>query len=160
MPTFTGGAGAMTPATNNDNWNLDYGVTAGTFGKVIAIGWGGRLTSSGGYRTRWTRPTTAGSSTFNTCTLAFHQPNYVAAGGRLGINTATTAWNTAATLPADPAGNLWAQDWNAQGGVGVIVPPLANPWWIVNGVLQGQIACRNVAGTDVGLSSYEVTWEE
>lgn len=155
MPTFSSGNGAFTPSTTVDNWNLDYIVTAGSFGKVVAIGWGGRLTTSTGYRTRWTRPTTAGTSSFTVLTNAYHQPNYVAVQGRVGQYK-----NVNPTLATDPAGNLWAQDWNAQGGVGMIVMPLANPWWVVNGVLQSQISCINIAGTDASGSSYEVTVEE
>lgn len=152
MSTHSAGNGAFTPATNQDNWTLD-SQTAGIFGKVIAIGWGGRLTTSTGYRTRWVRPTTAGSSTFTALTTNHHQPNQTSPGARVGT------FATAPTLPSDPS-NLWAQDWNAQGGLGAIVLPLANPWWFVNGVLQGQISCRNVAGTDANGSSYECTWEE
>lgn len=154
MPTLTVGNGAFTPATNQDNYTIDT-QTAGVFGKVIAIGWGGRLTTSTGYRTRWTRPTTKGSSTFVALTPAYHQPNYATFGAQFGQFT-----GTAPVLAADPAGNLWAQDWNAQGGVGMVVMPLANPWWAVNTILQGQISCRNIAGTDANGSSYEATWEE
>lgn len=153
MPTMTSGNGAFTPATNADNWVAD-SQSSGVFFKVIAIGWGGRLTTSTGYRTRWTRPTTGASSTFTALTSAYHQPNYASFGSRIGT------FATAATLAADPGGNLWAQDWNAQGGVGMVVMPLANPWFCVNGILQGQIACRNIAGTDANGSSYEVTVEE
>jgi hypothetical protein len=153
MPSYTSGNGAFTPATNQDNWTLD-SQTAGVFAKVIAIGWGGRLTTSTGYRTRWTRPTTIGSSTFTALTNAYHQPNYATVGSRVGT------FATQPVLAADPAGNLWAQDWNAQGGMGMVVMPLANPWWIVNGILTGQVSCRNIAGTDANGSSYEVTVEE
>lgn len=153
MPTYTSGNGAFTPATNQDNWTLD-SQTAGVFGKVVGIGWGGRLTTSTGYRTRWTRPTTIGSSTFTALVNSYHQPNYVTVGSRVGT------FATAPVLAADPAGNLWAQDWNAQGGVGLIYMPLANPWFFVNGILTGQISCRNIAGTDANGSSYEVTVEE
>jgi len=155
MPTFEGGNGAFTPSTTNDCWTLDFGVTAGTFGKITMIGWGGRLTTSTGYRTRWTRPTAAGTGTRTNITLQYAQPNYIAAGGVL-----TSTYGTAQpTLPADPS-NLWSQDWNAQGGVGAIALPLNNPWWAVNGVLQGSISCRNVAGTDANGSEYSVQWEE
>ena len=153
MPTYSSGNGAFTPATNQDNWTLD-SQTSGVFGKIVAVGWGGRLTTSTGYRTRWTRPTASGSSTFTALTNSYHQPNYTSVGSRVGT------FATAPTLAADPAGNLWAQDWNAQGGVGLIVMPLANPWWFSNGILQGQISCRNIAGTDANGSSYEVTVEE
>ena len=153
MPSFSGGNGAFTPSTSQDNWTLD-SQTAGVFGKVVMVGWGGRLTTSTGYRTRWTRPTTAGASTFTALTIGYNQPNYTSAGARLGT------FVTAPVLASDPAGNLWQQDWNAQGGTGVVVAPLANPWWFVNGILQGQISCRNVAGTDASGSSYPVEWEE
>jgi hypothetical protein len=157
MPTMTSGNGAFTPSTSADNWVWDLN-TAGVFGKVIAIGWGGRLTTSTAYRTRWTRPTSAASGTFTALTSAYHQPNYTSFGSRVGT------FSNAATLPADPGGNLWAQDWNAQGGVGMVVMPLANPWWGVGptqtGPLQGQIACRNIQGTDANGSSYECSIEE
>jgi hypothetical protein len=153
MPTFAGGNGAFTPSTSQDNWILNAG-SAGLFGKVVAFSWGGRLTTSTGYRTRWTRPTTGASGTFTSLTPAVAQPNYAAPGLSFGT------YATAATLAGDPAGNLWAQDWNAQGGSGAIVLPLANPWWVVNAVLTGQISCRNVAGTDANGSTYGLTWEE
>lgn len=76
------------------------------------------------------------------------------------MGTRFGTFGTAATLPADPGGNLWGQSWNAQGGVGLIVMPLANPWWLVQGVLTGQISCRNVNGVDANGSSYEATVEE
>lgn len=153
MPTYTSGNGAFTPSTSQDNWTLD-AQTAGVFGKVVAIGWGGSLTTSTAYRTRWTRPTTIGSSTFTALTNAYHQPNYTSVGSRVGT------FATAPVLASDPAGNLWAQNWNAQGGVGMIVMPLANPWWISQGILTGQISCRNIQGTDASGSSFEVTIEE
>lgn len=159
MPTMTSGNGAFTPSTSADNWTWDT-QSANIFGKVVAIGWGGRLTTSTNYRTRWTRPTAAATGTFTALTSAFHQPNYTA--GSFGSRVGT--FTNQPTLIGDPAGNLWAQDWNAQGGVGMIVMPLANPWWCVGagaaGALQGQISCRNVAGTDANGSSYEVTIEE
>lgn len=153
MPTYTSGNGAFTPSTTQDNWTLDT-QSSGVFCKVVGIGWGGQLTTSSGYRTRWTRPTTLGSSTFTALTNAYHQPNYTAVGSRVGT------FATQPVLAADPAGNLWAQSWNAQGGVGAIYMPLANPWWAVNGVLQSQISCRNINGVDANGSSYEVTVEE
>jgi hypothetical protein len=158
MPSFSGGNGGsgFTPSTTQDNWTLDYGVTAGTFGKVVSIGWGGSAASSVGYRTRWTRPTAAGTGARTAITLAYNQPNYVAAGATLVSQYASTQ----PTLAADPSGNLHSQDWNNQGGLGLIVFPLANPWWISNGVLQSGISCRNTKGTDAGLSSYAVTFEE
>lgn len=153
MGNFAGGNGAFTPATNADNWVLD-ADTAGDIGKIISIGWGGRLTTSTGYRTRWARPSTNAGSTFTNLNPQAGVPG-VTAGCRLGT------FATAATLPTDPA-NLHAQDWNAHGGLGFIVMPLSSPWYVVNSATAGhqQVACRNVAGVDANGSSYQVSWEE
>ncbi len=155
MPTFNAGNTAFTPSTTNDNLTLD-AIGTGVFGKVIIIGWGGQLTTSTGYLTRWVRPTTAGTGTRTALTIGYDQPNYTTA-----AFLATSTYGTAQpVLPSNPAGNLWTQSWNAQGGVGAIVMPLANPWWVATGVLQGALSCRNVNGTDANGSSYQITWEE
>lgn len=155
MPTFSGGNAAFTPSTTNDCWTID-SVGTGVFGKVISFSWGGSLTTSTGYRTRWTRPTAAGTGGKTAITLAFNQPNYTAAAFTLTSTYATTQ----PTLAADPAGNLHRQDWNGQGGLGYIALPLNNPWWISTGVLQAALSCRNTLGTDASASSYHVSWEE
>ena len=154
MATFSGQNGAFTPATNADNWVLD-ADTAGDVGQVVEVGWGGRLTTSTGYRTRWARPTTNASSTFTTLTPQSGSPTS-SPGCRVGT------FATAATLGTDPGNNLYSQDWNAHGGVGVLVLPLGAPWYVVNSATAGhqQIACRNVAGTDANGSSYTVLWTE
>jgi hypothetical protein len=163
MPTFNAGNGAFTPGLTNPaagaaqagNWTLD-SVGTGVFGKVIQIGWGGQLTTSTGYRTRWARPTTAGTGGKTALVIGFNQPNYTTA-----AFTATSIYATAGpTLPADPGANLYATSWNAQGGVGIIVMPLANPWWVATGILQGALECQNINGNDASGSSYQVTWEE
>lgn len=155
MPTYSGGNGAFTPSTSNDNWTLDAG-TAGYTARIVSFGWGGRVTVSTGYRTRWTRPTAAGTGSKTALTIANADPMYTAPLLTLSSTFATTQ----PTLAADPAGNLWAQDWNAQGGVGLVTLPLNNQWIITNGLLQGELSCRNVAGTDASGSSYHVTWQE
>lgn len=155
MPTFSGGNGAFTPSTTNDNWTID-AVGTGVFGKVVELTWGGSGTSSIGYRTRWTRPTAAGVGAKTALTLGFRQPNYATAAFTLTSTYATTQ----PTLAADPAGNVFSMDWNVQGGGGVYIPPLNNPIWVSTGVLQGALSCRNTKGTDASLSSYQVTWEE
>lgn len=156
MPTFSGGNGAFTPSTTNDNWTLD--MTAQTYyqATVRMFGWGGSNTSSAAYRTRWTRPTSAGTGSKTSLTLAYHDPNYNSAGGTLQSTYGTLQ----PVLASDPSGNLYATDWNNQGGVGVVALPLANPWLIIGGILQGGLSCRNTKGTDASLSSYQVTWDE
>lgn len=156
MPTFAASRDNFTPSTSNDNWTLDYNATAGTFGKVVQFGWGGELTTSTAYNTRWCRPTTKGAGSGTAITLAPHQPNFGSAGGSVYSTYATTQ----PALPATGASDLWNQAWNAQGGVGVVVLPLANPWWVANGAGQASISCRNIAGTDANGSSYSVVFEE
>lgn len=155
MPTFNAGNGAFTPSTTNDNWTLD-AVGTGVFGKIVSIGWGGSLTTSTGYRTRWVRPTAAGVGGKTALTIGFSQPNYATA----AFTATSTYATTQPVLPTDPAGNLYATNWNGQGGLGVIIHPLANPWWVVTGVLQGALSCRNTFGVDANASSYQMTWEE
>ena len=159
MPTFNATRDSFTPAafsvSSAPNWCLD-AVGTGVFGKIIMIGWGGSLTTSTGYSTRWARPTTAGTGTKTAITIGYNQPNYTAA-----AFTATTSYATSQPIfPAQSVGDLWTQNWNGQGGVGVIVMPLANPWWVSTGVLTGALGCQNYTGTDAAGSSYTTTWEE
>jgi hypothetical protein len=153
MANFSAQNGAFTPATNTDNYTLD-ADTAGDVGKVKMISWGGRGTTSTGYRTRWTRPSTNASSTFTSLVPVSSAPT-VAVTCRCGT------FATAATLPSDPS-NLFAIDWNVLGGGGVIVLPIGGEWIVTNSATAGhqQISCRNVAGTDASLSSYGIQWEE
>lgn len=156
MSQFTVNRGSFTPvahATQADNWVLS-AITVGIIGKVKMFGWGGRGTTSTGYRTRWGRVTnTAATPTALTATAA--NPNAVAL---CSVNT----YATQATLGADPIG-LFAQDWNVLGGGGIVVLPIGGEWMVAGGALGtlfNQIACGNIAGADASLSSYEVTWEE
>jgi hypothetical protein len=147
--------GTFTPvahATNANNWTLE-ADTAGDIGKVKMFGWGGRGTTSTGYRTRWGRPSTNGTSTFTSLVPTANNPS-AASLCRCGT------FATASILAADPAA-LWAQDWNVLGGGGVIVLPIGGEW-MVAGVAApyAQVSCGNIAGADANLSSYGVTWEE
>lgn len=153
MSAYGGGNGAFKPATNQDSWVLD-ADTAGDTAHITEIGWGGRLTASTGYRTRWSRPTTNAASTFTSLAPQAKTPNSTPL-CRLGT------FATAATLAADPS-NLYATDWNAHGGIGFVAMPIAQPWLVVNSATagHGQVTCRNVAGTDANGSSYTVSWVE
>lgn len=154
MAQFTGGNGAFTPATTTDSWTLDADA-AGDMGKVKMIGWGGRGTTSTGYRTRWCRPTTNASSTFTSLSPQGSSPG-AAPVCRLGT------FATPATLGTDPGNNLFAQDWNVLGGGGIIVLPIGGEWFVVFSATAGhqQVSCRNVAGIDANLSNYTTQWEE
>lgn len=152
MPVFTGTRMAHTPATNADNWTL-FASAAGDVGEIISIGWGGQLTTSTGYETRWVRPTTAGVTPV-ALIPEDHTPGY-----SVPLLEVDASFTTAPVLPASPT-CLFGQSWNAHGGLGYVALPLAAPWRVVNGVLQGQISCRNDAGTDAASSSYSCTWSE
>ncbi len=154
MPEFYGGVLSITPVTTNDNWSLDAVPTVHSFGKIFEIFWGGQLTTSQGYATRWVRPTST-SATPVAITLGYGQPQYVTAN-----MTLASGWTTQPPLPAAGVGNLFAQSWNAQGGQGSIVLPLDKEWWVHADFLQGIMSCRNTVGTDASGSSYFVGWKE
>jgi hypothetical protein len=158
MPSFAGGNGQFTPSTTNDNWTLDSGATAAGPIRVTQISWGGSNTSSNGYRTRWTRPSTNGTGAGTPIALAYNNPSYTTAVSALNSTYATTQ----PTLTADPGNNLYATDWNNQGGSGILVLPLAQAWFLIasGGANKSQLSCRNTKGVDASLSSYNVAWEE
>lgn len=156
MAQFSGGAGAHTPSLTSDNWTL-HADAAGEFGKVKMFGWGGRDTTSSGYRTRWTRPTTDPTGAGTAITVARTAP---AVAPTVALNSVYAT--TQATLAADPAGNLFAIDWNVLGGGGEIVLPIGGEWFVINSATAGHslISCRNVAGVGASMSNYTVQWEE
>lgn len=161
MPSFAGGNGQFTPVITNpgtDNWTLDANATAGVFARVTQVSWGGSNSSSNGYRTRWSRPSTNATGVGTAITLAYNNPNYATAAAQINSSYATTQ----PTLTADPGNNLFAIDWNNQGGSGILILPLAQPWWVVGngGANKQQLSCRNTKGVDANLSSYNVAWEE
>ena len=154
MPTFSAGRAGFTPATNSPNWVLD-ADTAGDVGKVLQIGWGGELTTSTGYRTRWVRSATGGVGALTALTPDDHNPSYSTPLVSVGSTYATTE----PVLPAAPTA-LHIQSWNAHGGIGAMALPLASPWLVINGVQQDDLVCQNLAGVDANGSSYTVVWEE
>jgi hypothetical protein len=155
MATFSGNqGGTFTPtahATNANNITLD-ADTAGDVGAVTMISWGGRGTTSTGYRTRWGRATTLGTT-----------PSAITVGKSNAQVTNLCTVNTYSSAPAlaaDPAA-LFAIDWNLVGGGGVIILPIGGEWYVVNGAQPyQQIACGNIAGADANLTSYGITWRE
>jgi len=156
MAVFSGGMGAHTPSTSADNWTLTADA-AGEMGRIKSIAWGGRGTTSTGYRTRWSRPTTNPTGAATAITVNSSNPTATAV-----CVLASTFATTQATLAADPGANLFAIDWNVLGGGGILNLPIGGEWAVVNSATAGHgfISCRNVAGTDASLSSYNVSWEE
>ena len=151
MPAYTSYQASFTPSVSQDNYTLEAN-DAGDKALVKWVSWGGRLTVSTSYQTRWVRPTTAGSSTFTALATENANPRYSPL-CRVGT------FATAPSLPSAPDA-LHLQDWNAHGGVGLIVLPLGAEWEIINGLLTNQLSCRNGVGTDANGSSYGISWEE
>ncbi len=154
MTTFTSNNGSFTPvahATNANNLTLA-ADTAGDTGTMIMIAWGGRGTTSTGYRTRWARATTNGT-TPTALTPSTSNPNVA------NICSCNT-YGTPPVIGADPIG-LFVQDWNVVGGGGCIVLPLSGGWKVVGiAAPYAMIACGNIAGVGASESSYADTWEE
>lgn len=129
-------------------------LTVGQMAKVKMINWGGMGVSLVGYTTRWARITnTAATPTARTIS-------------NTGSTTVTpqATCNTYAT-PAQATADtyLFKQDWNVQGGGGVVVLPIGGEWFVVGGALGtlfNQIGIGNLAGADANLSNYGTTWEE
>jgi hypothetical protein len=155
MATFSAHqGGTFTPtahATNANNITLA-ADTAGDVGAMKMISWGGRGTTSTGYRTRWGRATTNGVT-----------PAAITSGASNASVTSLCSANTYTTAPilaADPAA-LFAIDWNLVGGGGVIILPLGGEWYVVGTAAPyAMIACGNIAGADANLTSYGITWAE
>lgn len=154
MPAYAGAQSGITPSLSDDNWAMD-ASSAGDVAKILGIGWGGELTTSTGYHTRWVRPTTSGVGALTPITPEDHHPAYSTPFVEFGAGWGTTP----PVLPSEPIA-LHNQNWNAHGGLGYVVLPLANPWLLINGLLNDQLCCRNLSGIDANGSSYTVTWEE
>jgi hypothetical protein len=156
MGTFTANrGGTFTPVPHATDANIIalFADAAGDIGKVLMFSWGGRGTTSTGYRTRWGRAITNGASTHTPLTPAKSNPNQVAL-------CLVGSYATPAVLDADPVA-LYVTDWNVAGGGGNIILPFSGGWPVVgNSAPYATIACGNIAGADADKSSYGITWEE
>lgn len=155
MSSYNGNRSGFTPSLSVSIWTLD-APAAGDFAEVVAIGWGGELIVSTAYHTRWVRPLTAGVGALTAIAPGLLNPNSPAAALEFGAPFATTE----PILPTEGIGDLHNQNWNGHGGLGYVALPIAAPWRIINGKLQDQITCINLAGVDGNGSSYTVTWRE
>lgn len=156
MSQFSAGNAGFTPvanATQVNNFVLTT-LTVGNLAKVKMINWGGSGTSLVGYVTRWGRV----NNTPATPTALAITPTNPNATALSSCNT----YATQGTMVAQPSG-LFQQNWNVQGGGGVVVLPIGGEWQVVGGALGtafNQIGCGNVTGADALLSNYGITWEE
>lgn len=157
MQFSSGTPGTFTPvpSTTDVNAAVLTVTTVGQLAKVKMINWGGRGTSLVGYITRWARVT-------NTPVTAVAR--LISNGGSPTVTpqaTVNTYSGTTAQATADTY--LFKQNWNVQGGGGVIVLPIGGEWTVVGGALGtlfNQIGVGNIIGSDADLSNYGTTWEE
>lgn len=142
---------AFTPsATQNLVLDAD---TAGDYGKVTKVTWGGELTASTAARTRWVRPSTAGASTFTAVVIQSGHPSNTA---RLRSGT----FATAPTIPAAPEA-LLGISWNKHGGGGIWSASQPDEEWsVLNGVGQAQIACVQDVDLTATSMSTSIHWRE
>lgn len=137
---------AFTPSASQ-NWVFD-ADTAGDYGKITKVTWGGELVTTTAARTRWVRPSTLGSGAF---TSLLPSPSHPSNTPR---NRAGT-FATPPTIPAAPEG-LLGISWNKHGGGGIWSATQPDEEWIiVNGIAQQQIAC--VQDVDLTATSMSVT---
>ena len=162
MAQFFSGSPATYTPTASTTVLSHYALTAPTVGstaKVKMINWGGDGTSLIGYVSRWSRVNNT-PVTVVPLLIQSTQPGATIA-GLVPISTCGTYSGTAPTGVADQ--NLFRQNWNVQGGGGVIVLPIGGEWSITGGALgtvYSQIGAGNVTGADANLSNYGITWEE
>lgn len=148
MARYSGVVRGITPDTADDNWTLTAGT--GKSGKIIEIHWGGGVTASAAMLTRVARSSgQTGNATAGNTELI--HPNSPAK----GFGFATTF---ATTQPTLEAGDLWAENWNAHGGVvRCLFAPGEEPV-LIGAAVELCVSCRNSTGTST--STYGTVWEE
>ena len=156
MAQFSAANANFTPVANATSANnfVHTMTTVGDIASVKMINWGGSGTSLVGYVTRWGRVNNT-PATPAALTITSSSPG-------ITPNSTVNTYTTVATLAAQPAG-LFQQNWNVQGGGGVVVLPIGGEWRITGGALgtaYNQIACGNITGADANLSNYGLQFEE
>lgn len=148
------GVSAAASSTNLANYVLTM-LTVGDIASVKMISWGGSDTSLVAQSTRWARVN-------NTPVTAVAITSQSSSPGITPNGAVNTYSGTAATGAASPAG-LFQQNWNSQGGGGVVVLPIGGEWRVSGGALgtvYNQIGCGNTVGGGSTSQSYGVQWEE
>mgnify|MGYP001614667209 FL=1 len=148
---YTGTVRSITPSTTDDNWFLAGG--AGEVAMVKKTWTGGEMTTTTAMCTRWARSVTGAGGGITAGNVAKHAP-----GNPTNVVDFGTTYAT--TQPTLDAGDLWAESWNAHGGIVIWEAKDPEDAWILVGltVTTSVICCRNSVGT--GTSTYGVTWQE
>jgi hypothetical protein len=152
MAGYGASRAAFTPsATQNMVFDAP---SASNQGKVTKVTWGGELAASTQARTRWTKPTVLGASTF---TSLNPEPSHSSNTSRCRVGT----FATAPTIAAAPQG-LFGISWNKNGGGGIWSATQPDEEWvIVNGITPGQqIACVQDVDLQATSMSTSLHWKE
>ena len=152
MGRFFHNTGLFTPATVN---TILWAQTAGYFGKVIEVSWGGYLTTTTAMLTRWTRSQTAISgTTTNQGTIMQATPGKTAL-----LRMLATAPQTGGANAAPAA--LYATAWNAHGGIGRWLAAPGEEWTMIAGTAAWEaIWCAQDQGTTASSATFGNSWDE
>ena len=148
------GVSAAASATNLNNYVFT-NLTAGDIASVKMISWGGSDTSLVAQSTRWAKVT-------NTPVTVVAIAVQSSSPGITPNSSVNTYSGTSAAGATSPAG-LFQQNWNSQGGGGVVVLPIGGEWRICGGALgtlYNQIGCGNTVGGGSTSQSYGIQFEE
>lgn len=131
-------------------------LTTGDISSVKMVSWGGSDTSLVAQSVRWARVSNTPSGSVTAVSITSTSP---------GITANSTVSTYGTTVPAGTASpnGLFQQNWNSQGGGGVVVLPIGGEWRISGGALgtpYNQIGCGIVVGGGSTSQSYGITWEE
>lgn len=148
MARYSFAVKSITPATTDDNWGLTAGT--GKSGKVIEVHWGGETTTSTAMCTRVARSSGQTGAT-TAVTVAKTHPNSPTAGFVVESTFATTQ-------PTLDAGDLFAESWNAHGGVVRWLAAPGEEFVLIGAATETVISCRNSVGT--ATSTYGALFEE
>jgi len=146
------GVATTASATTLNNYVLT-NLTAGDIASVKMISWGGSDTSLVSQSTRWAR---VNNTPATPAALAIQSSS-----PGITPNSSCNTYTTVATGASSPAG-LFQDNWNSQGGGGVVVLPIGGEWRISGGALgtaYNQIGCGNTVGTSSNVS-FGIQFEE
>src|SRR3974377_152738 len=130
MAQYTGSFNATAAASaTNLNMLSVYSTVVNMVGLVKMFSWGGGDTSLINQMTRWARIATNTPAPPVAVTTAMTNSS----AGPAAISLMASTWTTPPTQTAGV--NLFLQQWNSQGGGGVIVLPIGGEWVYVGGAL-------------------------
>jgi len=148
MARYAATVKSITASTTDDNWALTAGTGKST--KVIEVHWGGETTTSTAMCTRVARSSGQTGAT-SAVTVAKTHPNSPTAGTILASTFATTQ-------PTLDGGDLFAESWNAHGGVVRWLAAPGEEFVLIGAATETVISCRNSVGT--ATSTYGLLHEE